>query len=191
MRIRLLTLVVVAGCSKTVDLGPTNTLTKRISNTHDLDLLFVIDNSASTGDKQTVFNENFPAFIAALDAFPGGRPDVHIGVVTSTVDLGNPSFANAGCPWPDPAQDGLLQNQPGLDSGSECTGPTDFYISDIANSDGTRTTNYTGQLSDVFSCIAAVGANGCGFESQLEGMKRALSGYRPENAGFLRPDAYL
>jgi hypothetical protein len=197
MRIRLLTLVVMAGCSKSVDIGPSqaNTLTKRISNTRDLDLLFVIDNSSSTADKQATFNANFSTFIQTLDGFPGGRPNVHIGVVTSTVDIGATGFAGAdgaaGCPSPDPAEDGLLQNQPGANSSPGCTGPTDQYISDIANPDGTRTTNYTGDLADTFSCIASVGASGCGFEAQLEGMKRALSGYRPENAGFLRSDAYL
>jgi hypothetical protein len=190
MRTQWLGLLVIAGCSKTVAVGSSNTLTKRISTTRDLDLLFVIDNSSSTADKQTVFNKNFPAFIAALDAFPGGRPNVHIGVVTSTVDIGAPGFA-PGCPSPDPAEDGLLQNQPGANAAPGCAVPTDFWISDVANPDGTRTTNYPGQLADVFSCIADVGATGCGFEAQLEGMKRALSGDRPENAGFLRSDAYL
>jgi hypothetical protein len=192
MRIRLLTLVLAASCSRTttVDVGPANTLSKRISNTRDLDLLFVIDDSNSTLDKQTVFNANFPAFISALDAFPGGRPNVHIGVVTSTVDIGATGFANntVGCPSPDPSEDGLLQNQPRV---AGCSAPTGQYISDIANPDGTRATNYTGTLADAFSCIAAVGASGCGFEAQLEAMKRALSDYRPENTGFLRSDAYL
>jgi hypothetical protein len=65
------------------------------------------------------------------------------------------------------------------------------YISDLANPDGTRSTNYTGTLQDAFSCIAQLGATGCGFEAQLEAMKRALDGSRPENAGFLRDGAYL
>src|SRR6185312_6306534 len=61
----------------------------------NLDVLFMIDNSASTADKQTVFASDMPAFVAALDQFPGGRPNLHIGVVDSTLDLG---VAEPGCP---------------------------------------------------------------------------------------------
>ena len=108
----------------------------------DIDILFVIDNSASTSDKQTVFAANFPKFVAALDAFPTGRPNLHIGVVTSTVDIGVQGFG-PGCPSPDTNDNGLLQNTPRI---TGCSPPTGRFISDIKNSTGGRTTNYTGQL---------------------------------------------
>ncbi len=55
-----------------------------------------------------------------------------------------------------------------------------------------RCRNYTGEtLSEVFSCIADVGASGCGFEQPLEALHRALTTSAPHNAGFLRPHAYL
>src|SRR5262249_23855027 len=41
------------------------------------------------------------------------------------------------------------------------------------------------------TCIGRLGVDGCGYEQHLEGMKRALDGSRPENAGFLRDNAYL
>ena len=64
----------------------------------------------------------------------------------------------------------------------------------ISNIGGVR--NYTGNLEDVFTCIAALGETGCGFEHQFASILRALGadgrGAPPaENAGFLRPDAYL
>ena len=47
----------------------------------------------------------------------------------------------------------------------------------------------------MFSCIAALGETGCGFEHQFAAILRALGadGKPPpaENQGFLRPDAYL
>jgi hypothetical protein len=153
----------------------------------NLDILFVIDNSASTADKQTLFATNFPNFVTALDALPQGRPSLHIGVVDSTVDIGVQGFG-PGCPSPDPNDNGLLQNTARV---AGCTPPAGRYIVDIKNGTGGRTTNYSGTLQDAFSCIAQVGAIGCGFEAQLEGMKRALDGSRPENAGFIRPDANL
>jgi len=163
------------------------TITKRLTTTQDLDILFVIDNSSSTFDKQTLFASNFLRFVQALDSFPTGRPNLHIGVVTTTVDIGTSQFGPA-CPSPDVQWNGRLQVAPQI---TGCMPPTGRFISDIKDSTGGRTTNYTGQLQDVFSCISQVGANGCGFEAPLEAMKRALDGTNPENAGFMRMDAYL
>src|SRR5207249_3506706 len=140
-----------------------------------------------TLDKQTVFAQNFPRFVQALDAFPMGRPNLHIGVVNSTIDIAAPGFASGGCPTPDPHDNGLLQNVPKLPG---CTPPNGQFLSDLENPDGSRTVNYTGTLEQALSCIALVGTGGCGFEAQLEAMKRALDRSRPENAGFLRNGAY-
>ena len=59
-----------------------------------------------------------------------------------------------------------------------------------------KTANFTGQISDVFQCIALLGSKGCGFENQLASIDRALGadGQGPapaQNAGFLRDDAIL
>ena len=170
-------------------------VTKEIPVEADLDILFVIDNSASTADKQTVFAQNFPNFVAALDAFPGGRPNLHIGVTSSSVSIGNSDVAAFGmaCVTGD---DGELQNIARPMSGcSAAMGQpemTGYYLSDIKNGSGSdRTVNYTDTLGTALSCIAQLGTSGCGFEAQLEGMKRALDGSNPHNAGFIRPGAYL
>src|SRR5437763_1643988 len=42
-----------------------------------------------------------------------------------------------------------------------------------------------------FSCMASVGATGCGFEHQLEAVYAALHNNLTENKGFLRDDAIL
>src|SRR5882724_4604854 len=78
------------------------TVTKAILISADIDILFVIDSSRSTLDKQTVFAQNFPRFVQALDAFPTGRPNLHIAVVSTTVDIGVGGFADGagGCPSP-------------------------------------------------------------------------------------------
>jgi hypothetical protein len=168
-----------------VDIHQNGQQTKDVGLTTELDILLVVDDSTSTSDKQELFAANFPKLVQALDAFPGGRPNVHIGVVSSTVDLGVP-FGQ--CPHPDTTEDGRLQNTPRV---SGCSPPTDRYIDDEKLPDGTRKTNYTGTLDQELSCVALLGSKGCGFEAELEGMKRALDGSRPENAGFRRPGAYL
>jgi hypothetical protein len=187
MRNALLFVLLFACNSTETKTFPSPIVTKRVLLENKLDVLFVIDNSPSTADKQTLFAANFPNLVTALDSFPAGRPDLHMAVVSSTVDIGVQGFG-PGCPSPAPQDDGLLQNNPRV---AGCTPPTGRFISDEKNANGTRTTNYSGTLQDTFSCIAQLGATGCGFEAQLEGMKRALDGSRPENAGFLRPDADL
>ncbi len=168
-------LVVVVACSSPAPRPQAaSPLTQHV--TDQLDVLFVI---GGTADKQAMLASNFPQLVHALGAFPGGTPDLHLAVVDTTVDIGVAGFA--GCPSPDPSDDGLFQNTARV---AGCSPPTGRYIVDGA------TTNYSGTLQDTFSCIAQVGA-GCAFEEPLEAMKRALDGSRPENAGFLRDDADL
>jgi hypothetical protein len=188
----MLLAVLLAGCpdrsiSKVVT-TEYGVATKEIPIVADLDILFVIDNSASTADKQALFAANFPKFTAALDAFPGGRPNLHIGVVSTTVGTGSDRDFGATCPKTAPNDDGLLQNMPRV---TGCVAPTGRFISDVKDSSGARVTNYSGTLDTALSCVAQLGTNGCGFEAQFESMKRALDGSRPENAGFLRKNAYL
>ena len=106
-----------------------------------------------------------------------------------STDLGAGDGSVAGCDATG-GKNGIFQytargtcTTSGLDPGAT-------FISDI---DGAR--NYSGNLADVFSCIAALGESGCGFEHQLAAITRALGADgRPapaENQGFLRPDAFL
>lgn len=162
-------------------------LSKDIPVTVELDLLFVIDDSGSTRDKQTVFAANFPRFIEALEGFAEGLPNLHIGVVSTTVDLGVSNVG--GCPRPASADNGLLHNEPFQASCAPLSGR--FIVDNVDAFTGDRRRNYTGDLDDALSCIAQLGAEGCGFEAPLEAMKRALDGSRPENAGFLRKNAFL
>ncbi len=155
---------------------------KNIPVSADLDVLFVIDNSASTADKQALFRANFPQLIDVLDRYPTGRPNLHVGIVDTTVDIGADGWE--GCPSPDPADNGLMQTAAGC-------GVDGHYISDLAGPNNTRVTNYTGDLATAFSCMATVGSSGCGFEAPLEAMKRALDGSHRENDAFVRPGAML
>jgi hypothetical protein len=55
--------------------------------------------------------------------------------------------------------------------------------------------NYNGDIADAFTCIAALGDQGCGFEGQLKSVRWALDPFNPPpngtNDGFLRPEAFL
>jgi hypothetical protein len=160
------------------------------SPNRNLDLLFLIDDSPSMSDKQANLAANFPSFLNVLSTVPGGLPDVHIGVATS--DMGTKGSED---PMPGPAigevgNGGCAGSGKGGNLTTNGATVTGTFISDIKQSDGGRTRNYTGDLATVFSQMALVGDHGCGFEQPLEAMKAALNN-NPANAGFLRPDALL
>ena len=190
MRVRSLALVVaLAACgSDPPPVARSPVAIVPATPNRDVDILFDFEDSPGSLEFQNNLKNNFPAFLDALS--PGGLPSLHIGVVTS--DLGTsasmdatpgPSIGTGAGGCAGNGKNGNLQtNGTTLVSGS--------FISDIANADGTRTTNYTGTLADAFTVIASVGATGCGFEQHLEAAKRALNN-NPANAGFLRPSANL
>ena len=157
-----------------------------VSN-RNFDLLFLIDDSSSMRLAQANLERSFPAFMTRLRSAPLGLPNIHVAVVSSDMGAGDGSIASCGSTG---GKNGIFQ----YTARGSCTatnlqaGAT--YISDIA---GSR--NYTGSLENVFTCIAALGEAGCGFEHQFAAVLRALGadGRPPpaENQGFLRPDAYL
>jgi hypothetical protein len=170
----------------TPDAAP-NTYVKYISTSDDLDLLLVVDDSPSIGDKQAVFASAMPKLVQGLDAFPGGRPNLHIGVIGTSVDILHTTFG-PGCPSPNTKDDGRLLDIAGV---TGCTPPSGLYAIDEMAPGGTRTTNYTGTLDQALSCIVPIGTAGCGFEAPLESIRKALDPSNTGNAGFLRPGAYL
>jgi len=154
--------------------------------TRDVDILFMIDNTAGVLVQDNLLR-NFPVFMNALKAIPGGLPNLHIAVITSDLGAGDGSIAGCSATGGDA---GRFQ----YTARGTCTATNlDVGATFISNIGGLP--NYRGNLADVFTCIAAVGESGCGFEQPLAAVVRALGadGQRPpvENEGFLRPNAYL
>jgi len=158
-----------------------------VASNRNVDLLFMIDDSSSMRLSQDNLVRNFPALMNTLQNLPGGMPNVHIAVISSDMGAGDGSVA--GCDTTGGKQ-GIFQYTPRGTCPSSGLAAGATYISDIG---GVR--NYTGNLADVFTCIAAIGETGCGFEHQFAAITRALGAdgraAPPENQGFLRDDAYL
>jgi hypothetical protein len=175
-----------------------------VSPERAVDILFMVDNSPSMDPKQAALATNFPRLIQALQTLPGGLPDVHIGVISSDMGAGSEGIGgncdvplgDRGLLWgndPTPGVRATVAGAPnngcGLNSGAR-------WIEDIQNPNGVgRQQNYTGNLTDVFSCLAkAVGVNGCGYEHPLQSVRVALNpqgGINDANVGFVRPKGYL
>ncbi len=192
------TVTTLAGCPSRevskVDIGQQKQDRKDIPVVaeRDIDILFVVDDSESMKDEQASLANNFPRFIAALEGIEGGLPNVHIGVISTNVGA-HPSIPKCG---PNDSDEGVLQSAFTTDPAfPQCADGSlslnGNFISDVVvNEDtGERQRNYTGNLADVFSCMAVLGVEGCGFEMQLEAVRKALS--EGANEGFLRDDAYL
>jgi len=179
-----------------------------LASNRNVDLLFLVDDSSSMRLSQDNLRRNFPVLMQTLKNQAGGLPNVHIAVISSDMGAGDGSVASC-TPTSDQTSGIPTGAAGGSGSGSYLNGkggifqyapqgtctstgllPGATFISDIG---GVK--NYTGNLEDVFTCIAALGESGCGFEHQFAAITRALGvdGFSApaENAGFLRPDAFL
>jgi hypothetical protein len=122
--------------------------------------------------------------------------DLHIGVVTS--DYGAGTIDEGNCTATPGGQKGILQATAAKGTTlAGCAGPTSgLFIQYKFDSSGADTCNLPGgactatSLNTTFTCMASVGARGCGFEHQLESVYAALKD-TTNNAGFLRYDALL
>jgi hypothetical protein len=186
-RIVLLGVLLVA-CDRPVDTGtgyrlvadaPTEPITA-------LDVLFVVDNSGAMAEEQEALASGTAGFIATLDERVGRRLDLHIGVTSTNAGTGPSGGGGDSCAGD--GDEGRLLVRP------ECPPlaldlPFLVDVADPTDPDGPRTINYpAGQLAETLACMSRLGTNGCGFEQQLEAMRRALDRL---NGGFLRQEAML
>ena len=167
---------------------------------NQVDILFMVDNSPSMEAMQAELVAKFPQFLQVFGtlAHPtdGSMPqyaDLHIGVVTSDYGAGN--VDGSGCQRSPGGQRGLLQGK-GAAADASCGAPEGAAYIQYAFGASGDTCNLAGGCSEntlgrQFTCMASVGAAGCGFEHQLESVYAALRSKDAINAGFLRPEALL
>jgi hypothetical protein len=153
----------------------------------DLDVLFMVDNSTGMTFDQQKLIASFPEYVASLVALPGGMPNLHLAVVSSSLGAGRTTDIPHCAPGGDR---GMFHSLPRGSCGSSGLPDGQTFITSI---DGVN--NFTGDLATVLACIAFIGSSGCGFEHQLASISRALGAdgqpAPSTNAGFLRPNAYL
>jgi hypothetical protein len=190
-----------------------------IAANKDVDILFVIDNSGSMGEEQATLASNFQSFIEVLER-PGVDANYRIGVTTT--DNGNPwcgttgpeggalrmtscrsrstEFVFDGAVPVDATQEACLdicpeewaniEIQPSTIDGEDEARPRPWLESIEGQ------TNLPEGLSTVqaFQCMGPQGIDGCGFESHLESMWKALRRSQTDDdpaRGFIRDGAIL
>jgi len=177
-----------------------NRVIQKVNN--ELDILFMIDSSSSMTSMQQKLLDQLPKFMEVLQALPMGLPSVHVAVVsanmgaTSNQDLSAAHCNNGG------GDNGKFFSAPeGICVATTLDPGATFITDDEAGTTGAAGTikNFTAAdpagIGTVFQCIGLLGSSGCGFEQQLASIDRALGGDGqlppPQNADFLRPEAYL
>ncbi len=155
---------------------------------NEVDILMMIDDSSEMSSMQEKFYAQLPSFIQSLQSLPV-PPSLHLAVVSSDMGAPGDSTTSIGCTKL--GDQGAFQAMPR----GTCTDTT-LTAGDTFISDADMVSNYTDPLDSVVQCISLLGNQGCGFEHQLASIDRALGadGLGPvpsQNAGFLRPEAYL
>src|SRR6187549_461709 len=118
----------------------------------NVDMLFLVDDSSSMRLSQANLERNFPTFMTTLQNAPQGLPNLHVAVISSDMGAGDGSVASCDSSG---GKNGIFQYTP---RGSCATNPLQAGATYIIDSGGQK--NYTGQLADAFTCIAALGETG-------------------------------
>ncbi len=112
----------------------TQTLIQRLSDSRDVDILFLVDSSGSMSQEQTELKDRFNVLMQTLAGGPEGLPDVHIGVVTPSIGIA--PYQGLGNCDPSMSDKGILGMAHGAANGPDlartCIGEGQRYIVDVA-----------------------------------------------------------
>jgi len=88
-------LVLAVSACAPEEADPQSARTSAVIANRNLDVLFMVDNSSSMRLQQANLTTNFPMFMDALKALPGGLPNIHVAVISA--DMGGGTGDIAGC----------------------------------------------------------------------------------------------
>jgi hypothetical protein len=173
-----------------IDIGPQKTSSK-------LDVLFVVDNSVSMADKQSILEASLPRFMKRLvnpscvDA--QGKPtaqqpasgtaacssgkrefapvaDMHLGVISTSIGAHGGTVCATGAA--SDTLDDRAQLLPSLRLNIASYNGSGYSSFDVAGVTGSSDLNAV--VGQVQATVSAAGEHGCGFEAPLEAMYRFL-----------------
>lgn len=148
--------------------------------TRPVDIVFLVDNSNSMCEEQSILVENFNAFI---DNLVTAGADFQLAVINTDATEAVP---------------GAFRTRPGTYNAPGCASPpntADCAARQLPADGVLRVADYRGKenfkdiIRDDFRCLALTGIDGNGVEMGLETTRQAL--LKGKASGFLRPDAFL
>jgi hypothetical protein len=148
-----------------------------------VDILFVIDNSASMTFYQQALTAAFPTFVEAMFATLPPNTDLHVGVTTSSFASGG-NHGETNCEANEPVSTMLQYYTPpdqGMVAGNGFQGRLVEYDNKRYFAADTGNPGDLDALTQWFSNAAAVGSSGGSFEFNAAGAGQA---FNPANAGF-------
>jgi len=177
----------------TPDASLSGTFKIALTNSRQLDMVFMIDNSGMA-PKVDKMNAQFPKMIAALrDPSDGTLPDLRIAFIDSDLGSGGgllgycgPSGSNGNSIYGDLGKFQMPNRQT-----CGVTSPDALYL----ETRGNTALNFIGDINTVFACLSGgFGTSGCGYEHQLQAFEFALVaggiGNEAQHA-MIRPNALL
>ncbi len=167
-----------AGDAYAPDAGPDAEPDVPLVPASKVDLLFVVDDSASMGDKQGLLARSVDRLLRRL-VVDRGIQDLHVGVISTSLG------GMGGDVCVDPAgQEGRLDRHAHLLDKRQTGEPvaTEGGVLTLAKSGGVDRL-----VADVSDVIVGVGETGCGLEAQLESMYRFL--VQPDPPARIAKDA--
>lgn len=149
----------------------------RVAEVDAIDLLFMVDNSASMREEQEALVAELPRMVEVLasgdrddDGTQDFRPvaSIHVGVITSDMGIG-------GTPIPPSAFCGTVLGDDGVmltehrGTNASCAPSYPSFLEFMVSSDDPAA------FAESAGCLAGTGGLGCAFEQQLEAILKALT----------------
>ena len=147
-----------SGAYPPVDIGPQ-------TQSNQLDVLFVVDNSSSMAGKQAVLAASVPAFVAQLAK---STKDIHFGVISTSLG----GHGGTVCAEGTGNVDDKAQLVPSKRTGLPTYQDSGFLAYDSSGKAGEAVLDTVS--SGLQAIIKGTGETGCGFEAPLEAMYRFL-----------------
>ena len=170
-----------------------------------VDLLFVIDNSASMSEEQAILADQIEAMVQELvnpsdrgPETPPGVEDLHVAVITS--DIGSGGFESESCENPVHGDDGMMRNTGSGEgcersySASDCDGGECPWLAHSIEVPDNGSEDGNPPIWEDAACLANVGTSGCVYQQPLEAALQALTVHAlpgGPNEGFLRNDTIV
>jgi hypothetical protein len=156
--------------------------------THDVDVLFVLDDHPSMSPKQAALTARFAELSSMIDKFAvdSRAGHYHFGVITGDLGAGAYTIGAGQC---HPGGDRAALQALGNRAPPSCQAPVGSAWIDLDQIHATNNLPSGQDLATTLGCMASVGDTGCGYQSMLESAYLALHDPPPVNVGFLRPNS--